>query len=178
MNNPVSFFRSVKATSGRISLSLASSSDTVTLCVATEIRPPHSRDGLWTQTTYNMITSATAIEKPNFLRKINHENSKPRSSHSKLLFFFFFRPTPRAGGYLQMKMEVKEKVNPSVKFDGYKNLISRVEDMEKAKYRIEKTVVKNPRAPTITPIRNLNLPKVSQESLFDKCLVENEDNGM
>lgn len=77
-----------------------------------------------------------------------------------------------------MKMEMKEKVNPAVKFDGYKNLISRVEDMEKAKYRVEKTVVKNPRAPTITPIRNLNLPKVSQESLFDKCLVENEDNGM
>jgi hypothetical protein len=50
--------------------------------------------------------------------------------------------------------------------------------MEKNKFRTEKTVVKNPVPPTITPIRNLNLPKISQESLFDKCLIENEDNGI
>lgn len=88
-----------------------------------------------------------------------------------------FRPTPRPGGYLQIKVDVKEKKNNKVQFDQYKNIISRVEDMEKDKYRVEKTVIKNPIPPTITPIRNLNLPKISQESLFDKCLIENEDNG-
>jgi len=50
--------------------------------------------------------------------------------------------------------------------------------MEKNKFRIEKTVVKYPIPPTITPIRNLNLPKISQELLFDKCLIENEDSGI
>lgn len=49
--------------------------------------------------------------------------------------------------------------------------------MEKEKYRVEKAVMKNPIQPTIIPIRNLNLPKISQESLFDKCLIENEDTG-
>lgn len=72
---------------------------------------------------------------------------------------------------------MKEKKNKKLQFDDYKNITSRVEDMEKDKYRIEKTVVKNPIPPTITPIRNLNLPKISQESLFDKYLIENEDNG-
>lgn len=89
----------------------------------------------------------------------------------------FFRPTPRPGGFMKIKLEVKEKKDMKLKFDQYKNITSRVEDMEKDKYRIEKTVVQNPIPPTITPIKNLNLPKISQESLFDKCLIENEDNG-
>ncbi|XP_025200560.1 uncharacterized protein LOC112598351 [Melanaphis sacchari] len=88
-----------------------------------------------------------------------------------------FTPTPRPGGFLKIKLDVKEKKNKVLQFDQYQNIISRVEDMEKNKFRTEKTVVKNPIPPTITPIRNLNLPKISQESLFDKCLVENEDNG-
>lgn len=88
-----------------------------------------------------------------------------------------FRPSPRPGGYLKMRMDVKEKKNKTIQFDQYKNIITRVEDMEKDKYRIEKTMVKNPNLPTITPIKNLNLQKISQESLFDKCLIENEDNG-
>lgn len=49
--------------------------------------------------------------------------------------------------------------------------------MEKEKYKVEKNVAKNPIPPTITPIRNLNLPKISQESLFDKYIVENDENG-
>lgn len=84
---------------------------------------------------------------------------------------------PRPGGYLKIKMDVREKKNKVLQFDQYKNIISRVEDMEKEKYRVEKTVAKNPIQPTITAIRNLNLPKISQESLFDKYLIENEDNG-
>ncbi|CAH1733232.1 uncharacterized protein LOC126551802 [Aphis gossypii] len=88
-----------------------------------------------------------------------------------------FTPTPRPGGFLKIKLDVKEKKNKVLQFDQYQNIISRVEDMEKNKFRTEKTVVKNPTPPTITPIRNLNLPKISQESLFDKCLIENEDNG-
>lgn len=90
---------------------------------------------------------------------------------------FFYRPTPRPGGALDIKIEVKEKKNKVLQFDKYENIISRVEAMEKAKYRVEKRVAKNPYPPTITPIRNLNLPKISQESLFDKYVVENEDNG-
>lgn len=89
----------------------------------------------------------------------------------------YFRPTPRPGGFLKIKLDVKEKKNKKLQFDEYQNIISRVEDMEKDKYRVEKTVAKNPVPPKITPIRNLNLPKISQESLFDKCLVENEDTG-
>lgn len=79
---------------------------------------------------------------------------------------------------MKIKLDVKEKKNKVLQFDQYQNIISRVEDMEKNKFRTEKTVVKNPVPPTITPIRNLNLPKISQESLFDKCLIENEDNGI
>ncbi|KAE9533266.1 hypothetical protein AGLY_009307 [Aphis glycines] len=75
------------------------------------------------------------------------------------------------------KIRCKRKKNKVLQFDQYQNIISRVEDMEKNKFRTEKTVVKNPTPPTITPIRNLNLPKISQESLFDKCLIENEDSG-
>lgn len=86
-------------------------------------------------------------------------------------------PTPRPGGYLKINLDVKEKKNKKLQFDQYQNIISRVEAMEKDKYRVEKSVVKNPTPPTITPIRNLNLPKVSQESLFDKYLIENEENG-
>jgi len=76
---------------------------------------------------------------------------------------------------LKIKLDVKEKKNKVLQFDQYQNIISRVEDMEKNKFKTEKSVVKNPAAPTITPIRSLNLPKISQESLFDKCLIENED---
>lgn len=89
-----------------------------------------------------------------------------------------FRPTPRPGGFLKIKLDVKEKKNKVLQFDEYQNIISRVEDMEKNKFKTEKSVVKNPGAPTITPIRSLNLPKISQESLFDKCLIENEDIGI
>lgn len=96
-------------------------------------------------------------------------------SHLKIPFFF--RPTPRPGGALNIKMEIKEKKNKVLQFHEYENIISRVEAMEKAKYRVDKRVAKNPYPPTITPIRSLNLPKISQESLFDKYVIENEDNG-
>lgn len=79
---------------------------------------------------------------------------------------------------MKIKLDVKEKKNKVLQFDQYQNIISRVEDMEKNKFKVEKSVVKNPALPTITPIRTLNLPKISQESLFDKCLIENEDNGI
>lgn len=75
-------------------------------------------------------------------------------------------------------MDVREKKNKVLQFNQYKNIISRVEDMEKDKYKIEKTIAKNPIPPTITSIRHLNLPKISQESLFDKYVIENEDNGI
>lgn len=88
-----------------------------------------------------------------------------------------YRPTPRPGGYLKIKLNVKEKKNRKLQFNQYQNISSMVEDMEKEKYKVEKTVVKNPPAPTITPINSLNLPKISQESLFDKFLIENEYNG-
>jgi uncharacterized protein (UPF0264 family) len=90
----------------------------------------------------------------------------------------FYRPTPRPGGYLKIKLDVKEKKNRKLQFDQYKNISSRVEDMEKQKYVVEKDVFKNPVAPTITAINTLNLPKISQESLFDKFLIENEYIGM
>ncbi|KAL4135203.1 hypothetical protein QTP88_006839 [Uroleucon formosanum] len=88
-----------------------------------------------------------------------------------------FTPAPRPGGFLKIKLDIKEKKDKVLQFDQYQNIISRVEDMEKNKFKTEKSVVKNPPAPTITPIRSLNLPKISQESLFDKCLIENEDIG-
>ncbi|VVC24099.1 Hypothetical protein CINCED_3A022516 [Cinara cedri] len=87
-----------------------------------------------------------------------------------------FVPTPRPGGYIKIKLDVKEKKKKVLQFDQYQNITSRVEDMEKQKYRTEKTVAKIPIPPKITPIRNLNLPKISQESLFDKYLVENDEN--
>ncbi|VVC24123.1 Hypothetical protein CINCED_3A011766 [Cinara cedri] len=86
-----------------------------------------------------------------------------------------FVPTPRPGGLLKIKLDVKEKKKKVLQFDKYQNIISRVEDMEKEKYKTEKSVAKNPIPPKITPIRNLNLPKISQESLFEKYLVENDD---
>ncbi|XP_050439227.1 uncharacterized protein LOC126844843 [Adelges cooleyi] len=88
-----------------------------------------------------------------------------------------FVPTPRSGGILKIKKDVRDKKNKVLTFNQYQTILNRVEDMEKDKYRMEKTIAKNPPLPTITPIRNLNLPKISQESLFDKCVVENEDNG-
>lgn len=72
---------------------------------------------------------------------------------------------------------MKEKKNKKLKFDDYQPIISRVEDMERNKFRIEKNLIKNPLSPTVTPIKDLNLPKISQESLFDKYLIENYDNG-
>lgn len=89
-----------------------------------------------------------------------------------------FRATPRPGGYMKIKIDVKEKKNKLLHFDQYQNIISRVEVLEKDRQRLEKSIVKNPIPPTITSIRNLNLPKISQESLFDKYLIEDEDNGM
>ncbi|XP_050527970.1 uncharacterized protein LOC126898065, partial [Daktulosphaira vitifoliae] len=86
-----------------------------------------------------------------------------------------FSPSPRPGGLLKIKIDAREKKYK--KKNQYQTISNRVEDMEKDKYRIEKTIAKNPPLPTITPIINLNLPKISQESLFEKCLVENEDNG-
>jgi len=74
-------------------------------------------------------------------------------------------------------MDVKEKKNKKFQFNQYQNIINRVEVIEKDQHRIEKTIVKNPIPPTITSIRNLNLPTISQESLFDKFVIENEDNG-
>lgn len=94
------------------------------------------------------------------------------------IHLFLFRPTPRPGGFLKIKLDVKEKKNKVLQFDQYQNISSRVEDMEKNKFKTEKTVVKNPAPPIITPIRSLNLPKISQESLFDKCLIDNEDIGI
>lgn len=88
-----------------------------------------------------------------------------------------YRPTPRSGGFLKLKVDVREKKNRKLQFDQYLKISSRVEDMEKDKYRVEKTVVKNPEPPIITAINSLNLPKISQESLFDKFLIENEYNG-
>lgn len=90
---------------------------------------------------------------------------------------YFYRPTPRPGGLLKMKYDGKEKKNRVLQFNQYQNISSRVEDMEKEKYKLEKAVVKNPPAPTITAINSLNLPKISQESLFDKFLIENEYTG-
>lgn len=78
---------------------------------------------------------------------------------------------------MKIKLDVKEKKNKTIQFDQYKNITSRVEDMEKTKLKTEKTVIKPPIPPKLTPIRSLNLPKISQESLFDKCLIEDEDNG-
>lgn len=78
---------------------------------------------------------------------------------------------------MKIKVDVKEKKNKVLKIQEYKKFTSRVEDMENNKYRVERSVIKVPTPPTITPIRNLNLPKISQESLFDKYLIENEDNG-
>jgi len=90
---------------------------------------------------------------------------------------YISRASPRPGGYLNIKLDVKEKKNKLIQFDQYQNIINRVEVIEKDRYRIEKSIVKNPIPPTITPIKELNLPKISQESLFDKFLIENEDNG-
>ncbi|XP_022178608.1 uncharacterized protein LOC111039398 [Myzus persicae] len=102
---------------------------------------------------------------------------QPAQGEEKKVTEMGFTPTPRPGGFLKIKLDVKEKKNKVLQFDQYQNIISRVEDMEKNKFKVEKSVVKNPALPTITPIRTLNLPKISQESLFDKCLIENEDNG-
>lgn len=85
---------------------------------------------------------------------------------------------PRRGGLLKIQTDHREKKNKKLKFHQYQTISNRVEDMEKEKYRVEKTIVKNPPLPIITPIKNLNLPRISQESLFDKCLVENEDTGL
>lgn len=79
---------------------------------------------------------------------------------------------------MKIKVDVKEKKNKVINFQQYKNITSRVEDIEKNKHRVERNVIKMPILPTVTPIRSLNLPKVSQESLFDKYIIENEDNGI
>jgi len=78
---------------------------------------------------------------------------------------------------MKIKLDVKEKKNKVLQFDQYQNIISRVEVLEKDRHKIEKAVVKNPAPSTITPIKQLNLPIISEESLFDKYLIEDEDNG-
>lgn len=79
---------------------------------------------------------------------------------------------------MKIKLDVKEKHDRKVDFQQFRSITSRVEDMEKEKYKIEKTIVKNPIPPTITNIRSLNLPIISQESLFDKYTIEDENNGI